>query len=809
MARFLARAAKVADIDLGTGSMRSFADVDADEAELVSAIDRLVTNGIMFGDTATSFDPPSDTLFGPGEPVTRWEMAMFLFGFLDYALDSVLVDNDPSYVDGDDGVGKIEVADYDGDGNGMRVDDYFRDARRETPAHVDDRIGAIYELGVTTGVNNEVGENGVFDPNGLVTRAQMASFIMRALGHTNLRPEGVTAQYVTNADRTIDTQVSVRTAGPDFEPVPDKRVEVFYTHFEQVAFDSDGECVERYVGAYDQTARDACEIDRGDQETDDNGNALFAEGRDVSNVLTIHCTGDPTGGTHTLRIDTPSSTAKFVAWAWQGDLYDEVDSDTDRFEVVAGNAAPKVAPAPTHAVVTGGKAIPKGTILAGTTVATGQEAYHVKMGGVLEYTIQLSRQNPDPATRAKQPYVSALPVPGENYGFTVTELRITQDANPADPPLTASAQDFPFDISAGPDPNVLAVRLPRVFTPDANGQIKVQIRQPDPIRSGANRDDLDVQVQIQVERVQGNELTLVESTNGHSIDATGANGWETGEVTTGTAPNTRTMANSRAIRFSDNDPWAATLKVTPERQLRLLAETTRGFVQVELGNQYGEPFAPPRATVYKTGLTGDNAYTVTVDPSSVGDDATTTAVDESEPVSVAIRQRGKGTHSYTYADNTTNGSTASIETVAIVARLLPLNVHSTVPNIGTGTATATTVDRTANVMVYWASTGQVRREITARAVYVADTSQRLIAVNVSDAPVAYEYGSEDRFVVEGEVVSFRQFEDILDSNLIEVNNANSSELAWDDYRRHGLERRPTTDATWRLDELNNCPVASG
>ena len=57
---------------------------------------------------------------------------------------------------------------------------------------------------------------GTFEPFVPVTRAQMASIIMRALGHTNLRPAGVTAQ--STFDRT---QVSVRDE--DFAPVVDAR----------------------------------------------------------------------------------------------------------------------------------------------------------------------------------------------------------------------------------------------------------------------------------------------------------------------------------------------------------------------------------------------------------------------------------------------------------------------------------------------------------------------------------------------------------------------------------------------------------
>ena len=830
MALFLARAADAAGIDLGDDMGSGFTDLNPDDTERVSAINRLVAKGIMFGDTATSFDPPSTTLFAPGEPVTRWEMAMFLFAFVDHALDSVLVDNDP--FDDNDPVGQIEIGDDDGDGNGDPVDDWFGDARRETPAHVDARIGAIFELGITTGVNHEVGARGEFDPNGLVTRAQMASFIMRTLNHTDLRPAGVTAQYVDNSDGTRTTQVAVRDA--NFDPVPDKRVEVFYTSFEQVAFDSDGECVERYVGAYEQTPREACEIDRADQLTDDDGYVEYDEKVSAVNSLTIHCTGAPSG-THVLAIDKPSSAAVFKAWAWQGDLYDTIDSDTERFEVVAGNANPGVAAAPTHAVVTGGKPITKGTQLATDAndiypnVATGAESYHVKMGEMLEYTIQLSSVNTDPVTKTAKPYVTALPVSGTQYGFTVTELRITQDLVTGQ--STASVQDFPFDINAGLNPDVLAVRLPRVYRPDENGQIKIQIRQPDPLRSGAKRDNADVQVQIQVTPVQGNTLTVVNSTSGYAIDASGVTagqGWltTTDTITRAATATTPVHSNSRAVRFSDNDPWAATVSVEPERALRVLAESKRGYVSVEVKDQYGNPFKPLKNTVYKTSL---DSYTVSVDPGSArkSDGTSEDATD------VAVRSRGKATHAYRYGGphddsdaprTATDSSDHSVETVKITAHLLDLREDSTVPLAGTSvpftantTLTATTTETAISSMVYWASNGEEDRETTGEEVLVADVAQRLIAVDERDQnidyiqPTVYEYGSEDRFTAEGEVVSFKQFEDILDSTLINPAGDDSNDYAmleWDDYYRHGLSRRPTTDATWRLSDLNNCEASS-
>ena len=87
---------------------------------------------------------------------------------------------------------------------------------------------------------HKIGDDGVFNPNGLVTRAQMASFVMRTMGHTNLRPAGLSAQSTDD-----DTQVSVRDA--DFVPIPGDRTEVFTTNFPDDAFNVNGACIVQYT----------------------------------------------------------------------------------------------------------------------------------------------------------------------------------------------------------------------------------------------------------------------------------------------------------------------------------------------------------------------------------------------------------------------------------------------------------------------------------------------------------------------------------------------------------------------------------
>ena len=204
------------------------------------------------------------------------------------------------------------------------------------PAHMDDIIGAIYELGVTVGKNGMVGENGVFDPAGDVTRAQMASLIMRALHHTNLRPEGLTAQQTFS-----ETQVSMRSA--DFEPVVNAPIEVFESGFAGDAFDRSGECIGRYVDDFG-SSWSACTIDAGDHRTDVDGNVELTPGLGGGPAAIVCTAGTPyaaNGDGHPrYRLDASGLVdpeGDYKVWAWTGRYGDEVDDDTDLFEAVPAN----------------------------------------------------------------------------------------------------------------------------------------------------------------------------------------------------------------------------------------------------------------------------------------------------------------------------------------------------------------------------------------------------------------------------------------------------------------------------------------
>ena len=404
MALFLARAARVASVDLGEVMDEGFTDIDMVSAEKRSAINRLAAKGIMEGRTATTFDPYDD--------VTRVDMAQHIFKFLELALEEVYIDDQPKSVDGD-AAGQIEL-DFNDNGterDGREVDDYFGDVRRTLPAHIDDMVGAVYELGVTTGTNRMVGERGTFEPDANVTRAQMASFIMRALNHTNLRPAGLTAQQTV-----AETQISVRDT--DFEPVVNARVELFQSRFAGSAFNRSGECIGRYVDVSSPSGQ-KCEIDSGDEQTDIDGNAILEPGLGGGPTKVTCAAGVPYADDDyaSYRLEAAGVAdpeGDFKMWAWTGSFGDEVDDDTELFEAVPANDV-RGRPTAVTAVFTGGTPHPA-----------------VRMGATLTYEIQLVNSigkpvGPNPAgdTRENQDYVVQIAKQPVDGGTPVGQGTVT------------------------------------------------------------------------------------------------------------------------------------------------------------------------------------------------------------------------------------------------------------------------------------------------------------------------------------------------------------------------------------------------
>ena len=237
MAMFLVRAAVPAGIAVPEPASQGFVDIGHHAPHIQDAINQLAAMGITRGTSPVTFHPDS--------PMDRRQMALFLHRFL------LLAPTGP------------------GGANASRVipdDDVFKDLQGQ-PDSVITAVRVMYELGVTVGVTATT-----FSPETLLTRAQMALFVTRALAHTNSRPAGVTVQSalaVISAGDTLDVQISVRSQG--FLPRAGLLVDVFTTSADDpyASFDSHGTCLR---GAEVAFGGRACAIDRSDQRLDEFGN---------------------------------------------------------------------------------------------------------------------------------------------------------------------------------------------------------------------------------------------------------------------------------------------------------------------------------------------------------------------------------------------------------------------------------------------------------------------------------------------------------------------------------------------------------
>ena len=343
MALFLSRAAKAAGVDLSGGKMAAdFGDIADQGDDRQGAIQALARNGILVGRSGTAFEPDED--------ITRAEMAVAMVNFVRKTRSGVF-----------DPMGNLKAGDASTDP--VLDVDHFADARASEPRAVDTAISYAYELGITTGY-----PDATFRPDDSVPRKNMASFITRALAHSNLRPAGVTAQHGANG-----VVVSVR--GADFAPVANVAVDAFKAKKARagdVLTDS-GACtrIAQRVGG-----NELCKIDSGDYSTDTAGNVTVA-----------------------------SPGADEMMWVWSGASGATVGEKTDLFEVAG------VVPPVTASELAVSVSLPK-------EAKTGPGgSYNVRYGVTVTYTLQLKG---DHDRNAATPNVDAGPPRGgAEYKVTV------------------------------------------------------------------------------------------------------------------------------------------------------------------------------------------------------------------------------------------------------------------------------------------------------------------------------------------------------------------------------------------------------
>ena len=370
MALFIYAAANRAGIDLMGGDMMAdYGDIAELGENRQNAIKALARNGIMAGRGDMAFEPHAD--------ITRAEMAMTLVSLVDHASDVV--------TKAKSGANKgLFVL---GSAPGTPPNDNFTDVIRTQPLHVNNAISAAYELGITSGKSLDV-----FDPDGSVPRRDMATFIINALNHTNLRPAGLSAQ---RSGTTIT--VSVRNAS--FEPVPNAHIDAFSAATAAVdgAFKADGSCRSSRTSLVDGAV--ACQIDGADPITQSDGNTTLAAVTDVGDGRTV--------------------------WLWTGDFGDKYGTDTDSVVV----EVPKGASGPVSA-----ESVAFSNDL--NKKPDDSDADRVRFGATVTVTLQL--QNADGDTNAPAP--TGLPV---KYQVVKTHRSIAGTAT-----IDNAAKGTAFDAGA-------------------------------------------------------------------------------------------------------------------------------------------------------------------------------------------------------------------------------------------------------------------------------------------------------------------------------------------------------------------------
>ncbi|MBT4677025.1 MAG: hypothetical protein HOB67_04140 [Acidimicrobiaceae bacterium] len=250
MALFLTRMATKGGATLGDGTDQGFVDISGKSAEIMTAINQLKQLGVTVGKTATTYVPDDN--------VTREEMALFIARLLKKT--TVGPGGNTEFVSGTSGTKEIKSNDTDHNFTDMPVG--LMESRNA--------IINLWNLGVT-----DVQTATTYEPATNMTRRAMATFMARALAHTNARPAGLILQasgYRVQNGTAVTMSVTHRTANLD--PISGSYVDTFLFHHSTVTtvtrFDTNGQCSAYIIATSLSSTR--CSLDSADPRTDASGN---------------------------------------------------------------------------------------------------------------------------------------------------------------------------------------------------------------------------------------------------------------------------------------------------------------------------------------------------------------------------------------------------------------------------------------------------------------------------------------------------------------------------------------------------------
>jgi len=215
MALYLTRSASEAGVTLGTGADQGFTDISGKSAEIQTAINQIAQLGITVGKTATTFAPDDNVL--------RQEMAMFIERTLDNIAPGP---GGTSHAERVSGLATTYINSNCGVAAGAACTGTYNytdiDAGSIT-VEATDAVKELYSLNIHDGLTATT-----FNPAADMTRAAMASFLVAALNHSNLRPEGLILQadsYTSIGGATPNLSITHRDAS--FDPIAGTAVDLF------------------------------------------------------------------------------------------------------------------------------------------------------------------------------------------------------------------------------------------------------------------------------------------------------------------------------------------------------------------------------------------------------------------------------------------------------------------------------------------------------------------------------------------------------------------------------------------------------
>ena len=275
MALYLTRTADVAGSTLGSGADQGFTDISGYSAAIQTAINQLKQLGVTTGTTATTYDPDSN--------VTREQMSMFL----ERLLGKTAVGPNGAAVSSPDALTtniSLDGSDADAynytdiDGAGVTFEGH-------------NAVEELYNLGVY----GHTKANTTFSPAASITRADMATWLTNALGHTNLRPAGVNIQLSKNSGfANTSPTASVTYRDSNHAPVSGQVIDMFSwqnstTLGNTSPWSSTGTCNLNTNVSIVGNSLTKCTIDVGDPSTNASGNiAVGAITQTATKTLSVY-----------------------------------------------------------------------------------------------------------------------------------------------------------------------------------------------------------------------------------------------------------------------------------------------------------------------------------------------------------------------------------------------------------------------------------------------------------------------------------------------------------------------------------------